>query len=143
MSQKRALITGITGMDGSHLAELLLEKGYEVHGLVRRHSVEKDKYERIEHIQDQITLHTGDLLDETGIFSVVQQVQPDELYSLAAQSHVGQSSNMPIFTTRVDAVGVVTLLEALKQNKPHDKKRIVSTVHKSRHPIHRALNKTG
>lgn len=117
MGQK-ALVTGITGMDGSHLAELLLEKGYEVHGLVRRQSVESGRFERIEHIKDDIIIHTGDLLDEAGIFSLVQEVQPDELYSLAAQSHVGCSSKIPIFTTKVDATAVVTLLEALRQIRP-------------------------
>jgi GDPmannose 4,6-dehydratase len=118
MSKKVALITGITGQDGSYLAELLLEKEYEVHGLVRRHSVDSGKYDRINHIKNELNLHVGDLLDESGIFSIIKTIRPNEVYSLAAQSHVGHSSNIPIFTTKVDAVGVVTLLEAIKQNQP-------------------------
>lgn len=115
---KTALISGITGQDGSYLAELLLEKDYKVHGIVRRQSVESNHLERIEHIKDDITLHTGDLLDESGIFSIVKQLQPDELYNLAAQSDVGISSNTPIYTTRVNAVSVVCMLEAIRQNAP-------------------------
>ena len=110
---KRALITGITGQDGSYLAEFLLDKGYEVHGLVRRSSVHGT--ERIDHLlaDDLITLHDGDLSDSTSIVRVVSSVQPDEIYNLAAQSHVGVSFNAAEYTGDVDALGVLRILEAV------------------------------
>ena len=110
---KRALITGITGQDGSYLAEFLLDKGYEVHGLVRRSSVHGA--ERIDHLlaDDLITLHDGDLSDSTSIVRVVSSVQPDEIYNLAAQSHVGVSFDAAEYTGDVDALGVLRILEAV------------------------------
>ena len=108
---KRALITGITGQDGSYLAELLLEKGYEVHGIVRR--VSDDNTRRIRHILDRLTLHQGDLTDAAGLISIVGRVRPDELYNLAAQSDVGISFSAACYTGDVDALGVLRLLEAI------------------------------
>ena len=110
---KRALITGITGQDGSYLAEFLLDKGYEVHGLVRRSSAHGT--ERIDHLlaDDLITLHDGDLSDSTSIVRVVSSVQPDEIYNLAAQSHVGVSFDAAEYTGDVDALGVLRILEAV------------------------------
>lgn len=109
---KIALITGITGQDGSYLAELLLEKGYEVHGIVRRSSLINTH--RIDHIYDSITLHYGDLTDATNLVRVIKQVQPDEIYNLGAQSHVKVSFEMPEYTTDVDAMGTLRILEAVR-----------------------------
>ena len=109
---KVALITGITGQDGSYLAELLLEKGYEVHGIVRRSSLINTH--RIDHIFDGITLHYGDLTDSTNIISVIQKVQPDEIYNLGAQSHVKVSFELPEYTAQVDAAGTLRILEAVR-----------------------------
>lgn len=111
---KKALITGITGQDGSYLAELLLEKGYEVHGLVRRSSVENT--ERIEHLlnEDKIILHLGDLSDSLSIVRIVEEVKPDELYNLAAQSHVQVSFDAPEYSGDIDALGVLRILEAVR-----------------------------
>ena len=108
---KKALITGITGQDGSYLAELLLDKGYEVHGIVRRSSVPTTQ--RIDHIIDKITLHEGDLSDSTSIVRVVGRVRPDEIYNLAAQSHVQVSFDAAEYTGDVDALGVLRILEAV------------------------------
>lgn len=112
---KKALITGITGQDGSYLAELLLEKGYEVHGIIRRTSTERTKW-RIQHLIDQnaITLHFGDLADSTSLHRIISIVRPDELYNLAAQSHVRDSFDVPEFTADVDGIGTLRLLEALR-----------------------------
>ncbi len=109
---RRALITGITGQDGSYLAELLLSKGYEVHGLVRRAS--SFNTERIDAFRDRIKLHYGDLVDSTSLHSVLHASQPDEIYNLAAQSHVRVSFEMPEYTCDVTAAGVVRLLEAVR-----------------------------
>ena len=109
---KKALITGITGQDGSFLAELLLEKGYEVHGIVRRASVSTT--ERINHILDKVVIHEGDLSDSTSIMKVVLAVQPDEIYNLAAQSHVQVSFDAAEYTGDVDAIGVLRILEAVR-----------------------------
>lgn len=109
---KTALITGITGQDGSYLAELLLDKGYEVHGLVRRASMINTR--RIEHIHDQITLHYGDLTDSTNVIRVIQQIQPDEIYNLGAQSHVKVSFDVPEYTADVDGIGTLRVLEAVR-----------------------------
>ena len=98
---KRALITGITGQDGSYLAELLLEKGYEVHGIIRRSS--SFNTGRIDHIYDKLRLHYGDLTDPTNLASVINTVKPDEIYNLGAQSHVKVSFEMPDYTGQVDA----------------------------------------
>ncbi len=113
---KRALITGITGQDGSYLAELLLEKGYEVHGMVRRSSDEK--FERISHLRDRITLHQGDLLDQFSLASLLSQIDPHEVYNLAAQSFVPTSWNQPVLTGEFTALGVTKMLEAVRHTKP-------------------------
>lgn len=113
---KKALITGITGQDGSYLAELLLSKGYEVYGMVRRTSTVR--YERIRHIQDQIHFVQGDLLDQTSLTRAVATVQPDEVYNLGAQSFVPTSWNQPDFTGEVTALGVTKILEAIHTVKP-------------------------
>jgi GDPmannose 4,6-dehydratase len=112
MTKKIALITGITGQDGSYLAELLLEKGYEVHGIVRRSSLINT--DRIDHIYNQIQLHYGDLTDSTNLVRVIQQVQPDEIYNLGAQSHVKVSFEIPEYTGQVDALGTLRVLEAVR-----------------------------
>lgn len=109
---RRALITGITGQDGSYLAELLLAKGYEVHGLVRRASTFNTT--RIDHIRDRLTLHYGDLVDSTSLFTVLKAADPHEIYNLAAQSHVRVSFEMPEYTCDVTAAGVGRLLEAVR-----------------------------
>jgi GDPmannose 4,6-dehydratase len=111
---KTALITGITGQDGSYLAEFLLEKGYDVHGIIRRSSV--DFRERIAHLEgnERFHLHYGDLSDSMSILKVVSSVRPDEIYNLAAQSHVQVSFDVPEFTADVDAVGVLRILEAVR-----------------------------
>ena len=108
----KALITGITGQDGSYLAELLLEKGYEVHGIVRRSSMINTH--RIDHIYDQIQLHYGDLTDSGNIISLVQKIKPDEVYNLAAMSHVKVSFEMPEYTGEVDALGTLRILDAIR-----------------------------
>ena len=112
MSDKRALITGITGQDGSYLAELLLDKGYEVTGMVRRASVEK--FERIEHLRDRMRIVQGDLLDQYSLTSLLKRYAPTEVYNLAAQSFVPTSWEQPVLTTEFTAVGVTRLLEAIR-----------------------------
>jgi len=119
---KVALITGITGQDGSYLAELLLEKGYEVHGIVRRASLINTH--RIDHIYNRIHLHYGDLTDSTNIVRVIQKVQPDEIYNLGAQSHVKVSFEMPEYTADVDGVGTLRILEAVRLLGMEDRIRI-------------------
>ncbi|MBR2067268.1 MAG: GDP-mannose 4,6-dehydratase, partial [Solobacterium sp.] len=119
---KKALITGITGQDGSYLAELLLEKGYEVHGIVRRSSVPTTS--RIDHILDQLHIHEGDLSDSSSIVRVVGLVQPDEIYNLAAQSHVGVSFEAAEYTGDVDALGVLRILEAVHINNLDKKTKV-------------------
>ena len=109
---KRALITGITGQDGSYLAEFLLEQGYEVFGLVRRTSTVN--FSRIDHIQDRLNLIPGDMLDQTSLQLALQECQPDEVYNLAAQSFVQTSWTQPVFTGDVTALGVTRLLEAIR-----------------------------
>lgn len=109
---KKVLITGITGQDGSYLAEFLLEKGYEVHGIVRRSS--HSNTDRIIHILDQITLHDGDLSDSSSLIRIIGTVQPDEIYNLAAQSHVQVSFDVPEYSGDVDALGVLRILEACR-----------------------------
>jgi GDPmannose 4,6-dehydratase len=113
---KRALITGITGQDGSYLAELLLEKGYQVFGLVRRTSTQK--FQRISHIQDRITLISADMLDQTSLQSALQDAEPDEVYNLAAQSFVQTSWRQPVFTGDVTGLGVTRLLDAIRIVNP-------------------------
>jgi GDPmannose 4,6-dehydratase len=109
---KTALITGITGQDGSYLAELLLEKGYEVHGIIRRSSSINTK--RLDHIYEKIKLHYGDLTDALSLTSLIQEIKPDEIYNLGAQSHVKVSFEIPEYTAQVDAVGTLRVLEAVK-----------------------------
>lgn len=112
MSKKVALITGVTGQDGSYLAELLLEKGYRVYGMVRRSSVEK--FERIQHLIGKLELIQGDLLDPFSLISVLKETKPDEVYNLAAQSFVPTSWAQPVLTSDFTAVGVTKLLEAIR-----------------------------
>jgi GDPmannose 4,6-dehydratase len=119
---KVALITGITGQDGSYLTELLLQKGYEVHGIVRRASLINT--DRIDHVYDSITLHYGDLTDSTNLVRVIQQVQPDEIYNLGAQSHVKVSFEMPEYTGMVDGLGTLRILEAVRLLGMEKKTRI-------------------
>lgn len=116
MSARRALITGITGQDGSHLSELLLERGYEVHGMVRRSSSEH--FERIEHIRDRLTLHQGDLLDHRSLVDTLRAARPDEIYNLAAMSYVAASWAQPTLTAEFSGVGVTRLLEAMREVCP-------------------------
>jgi GDPmannose 4,6-dehydratase len=117
--QKKALITGITGQDGSYLTELLLEKGYEVHGIIRRSS--SFNTDRIDHLYRdrhatgvKLFLHYGDLVDGTGLREILTRVQPDEIYNLGAQSHVRVSYDQPVFTVQCDALGTINLLEAIR-----------------------------
>ena len=119
---KVALITGITGQDGSYLAELLLEKGYDVHGIVRRASLINTA--RIDHIFDKLTLHFGDLTDSTNLVSVIKKVEPDEIYNLGAQSHVKVSFEIPEYTGQVDGLGTLRILEAVRLLGMEDKVRI-------------------
>ena len=119
---KKALITGITGQDGSYLAELLLEKGYEVHGIIRRAS--QINTQRIDLIYDRIKLHYGDLTDSTNLVRIIQQVQPDEIYNLGAQSHVKVSFEIPEYTGQVDALGTLRILEAVRLLGMEKKTRI-------------------
>ena len=111
---KKALITGITGQDGSYLAEFLLEKGYEVHGIVRRASISNTA--RIDHLieKNAITLHDGDLSDSSGLIRLVGEIKPDEIYNLAAQSHVKVSFDVPEYTAEADAIGTLRMLEAVR-----------------------------
>ncbi len=114
--KKRALITGITGQDGSYLAEFLLGKDYEVYGLVRRSSTVN--YERIKHIQEQVTLIPGDILDQTSLINALTSIRPQEVYNLAAQSFVQTSWSQPVFTSDVTALGVTRILDAIRTVDP-------------------------
>jgi GDPmannose 4,6-dehydratase len=116
MAKRTALITGITGQDGSYLAELLLEKGYRVYGLVRRSST--INFERITHLQDQVELVPGDLLDPSSLISALQQTRPDEVYNLAAQSFVPTSWSQPVLTGEFTALGVTRMIEAIRVVNP-------------------------
>src|SRR5580692_7831325 len=125
---KRALITGVTGQDGAYLAELLIEKGYEVHGVKRRSS--SFNTDRIDHLYDdphvknrRLVLHYGDLTDSTNLIRIIQETQPDEIYNLAAQSHVAVSFETPEYTANADAVGTLRLLEAIRILKLEQKTR--------------------
>jgi len=113
---KKALITGITGQDGSYLAELLLDKGYEVYGMMRRSSTETN--ERIEHLKGKITLVNGDLLDEMSLIHMMQEIMPDEIYNLAAQSFVHTSWSQPVLTAEFTALGVTRMLDAMRHVCP-------------------------
>jgi GDPmannose 4,6-dehydratase len=116
MAKKVALITGITGQDGSYLAEFLLEQGYEVHGMVRRASV--DKYERIAHIMNKVNLIQGDLLDQYSLIAVLKECKPSEVYNLAAQSFVPTSWAQPVLTSEFTAIGVTRMLESIRLVDP-------------------------
>jgi GDP-mannose 4,6-dehydratase len=113
---KKALITGVTGQDGSYLADFLLEKGYEVYGMVRRSSMEK--FDRIEHIKDRIQIRQADLLDQYSISKIIEEVQPDEVYNLAAMSFVPTSWDQPVLTAEFTAIGVTRMLEAIRAVNP-------------------------
>jgi GDPmannose 4,6-dehydratase len=121
---KVALITGINGQDGSYLAELLLEKGYEVHGIVRRSSISNTA--KIDHLiaDNKITLHDGDLSDSSSVLRIIYETQPDEIYNLAAQSHVQVSFDAPEYTGEVDAIGVLRILEAVRTLKLTKKTKV-------------------
>lgn len=125
MTQKVAMITGITGQDGSYLTELLLMKGYNVHGLIRRSSTTNTQ--RIDHLlnkeefKSRLFLHYGDLSDSSNLINLVREIQPDEIYNLAAQSHVKVSWDCPEYTADCDALGTLRLLEAIRQNKLEQK----------------------
>ncbi|HUU04787.1 MAG TPA: GDP-mannose 4,6-dehydratase [Patescibacteria group bacterium] len=113
---KKALITGVTGQDGSYLADFLLEKGYEVYGMVRRSSMEK--FDRIEHIKDRIKIRQADLLDQYSISKIIAEIQPDEVYNLAAMSFVPTSWDQPVLTAEFTAIGVTRMLEAIRAVNP-------------------------
>jgi GDPmannose 4,6-dehydratase len=121
MINKKSLITGINGQDGSYLAEFLLDKGYEVHGILKRNSVAENQTSRLNVIYDKVKLHYGDLTDMSSLISVIQKVMPDEIYNLAAQSHVRISFDQPIYTSQVTGIGTLNLLEAVKLIKPNTK----------------------
>lgn len=118
---KKALITGINGQDGSYLAEFLLEKGYEVFGTLKRNSVAENQTARLESVYNKIKLFYADLTDLSSLISVIQQTQPDEIYNLAAQSHVRISFDQPIYTAQVTGVGTLNMLEAVRLIKPDAK----------------------
>lgn len=118
---KKTLITGINGQDGSYLAEFLLKKGYEVHGTLKRNSVAENQTSRLYSLYDKINLHYVDLTDLSSLIAVIQKVLPDEIYNLAAQSHVRISFDQPIYTTNVTGLGTLNLLEAVKLIKPNTK----------------------
>ncbi len=118
---KIALITGINGQDGSYLAEFLLEKGYEVHGTLKRNSVAENQTSRLVNIYSQIKLHYADLTDLSSLISVIQKVNPSEIYNLAAQSHVRISFDQPLYTANVTGIGTLNMLEAVKLIKPNTK----------------------
>jgi GDPmannose 4,6-dehydratase len=115
---KKAFITGIGGQDGSYLAEYLVSLGYEVHGIVRRNSVPEHQQSRIEGIRDQINVSYGDLLDQSSIERILDKIQPDEVYNIAAQSHVRISYDIPQFTAQTNALGVLNVLEAYRRSCP-------------------------
>ena len=118
---KKALITGINGQDGSYLAELLLEKGYEVHGILKRNSVAENQTARLDDVFNKINLEYADMLDLASLNRVLEQVKPDEIYNLAAQSHVRISFDQPIYTTQVVAIGTLNILESMKLLCPNSK----------------------
>jgi len=118
---KKALITGISGQDGSYLAEHLIDLGYDVYGIIRRNSVAENQHNRVNAIRDNITIFYGDLLDQTSIEKIMTEVKPDEIYNLAAQSHVRISYDIPQFTVQTNGVGVVNMLDAYKRLCPEAK----------------------
>lgn len=118
---KKALITGIAGQDGSYLAEYLISLGYEVHGIVRRNSVCEHQQSRLDHIRDQLTVHYGDVLDMASLMDVMMKVKPDEIYNLAAQSHVRISFDVPLFTMQTNALGACNVLEVFRKVCPESR----------------------
>jgi GDPmannose 4,6-dehydratase len=118
---KKAFITGIGGQDGSYLAEYLLSLGYEVHGIIRRNSVPEHQQSRIDNLRDKIHVYYGDLLDQSSIEHLLDKIQPDEIYNIAAQSHVRISYDIPQFTAQTNAVGVLNVLEAYRRSCPNAK----------------------
>jgi GDPmannose 4,6-dehydratase len=118
---KKALITGINGQDGSYLSELLLDKGYEVHGTLKRNSVSENQTSRLNNVYDKLKLHYADLTDLASLIRVIQESQPDEIYNLAAQSHVRISFDQPIYTANVTGLGTLNILESVKLIKPDTK----------------------
>ena len=121
MMKKIALITGINGQDGSYLSELLIEKGYEVHGTLKRNSVSENQTARLDNVYDKVILHYADMTDLSSLISILQKVMPNEVYNLAAQSHVRISFDQPIYTANVTGLGTLNLLEAVKLIKPDTK----------------------
>jgi len=117
----KALITGINGQDGSYLAEYLLSLGYDVYGIVRRHSVAEDQSSRLSNIFDQVTLRYGDIMDHVSIDDAIREIQPDEIYNLAAQSHVRIGADIPIFTAQNNAIGFLNVIEAYRRFCPKAK----------------------
>ena len=115
---KKAFITGISGQDGSYLAEYLLELGYEVHGIIRRNSTPEHQESRVDHLENKIHTYYGDLLDQGGIERLLDSIQPDEIYNIAAQSHVRISYDIPQFTVQTNALGVLNILEAYRRSCP-------------------------
>jgi GDPmannose 4,6-dehydratase len=118
---KKAFITGINGQDGSYLSEYLLSLGYEVHGMVRRHSISENQDSRISHISNEITTHYGDLLDESSIERILDKVKPDEIYNIGAQSHVRISFDLPQFTLKTNSIGTLNMLESYRRICPDSK----------------------
>jgi GDPmannose 4,6-dehydratase len=118
---KKAFITGIAGQDGSYLAEYLVSLGYEVHGIVRRNSTPEHQESRINHLEGKVTTYYGDLLDQSSLEKLLRDIQPDEVYNIAAQSHVRISYEIPQFTVMTNALGVVNILEAVRNNCPNAK----------------------
>ena len=118
---KKALITGINGQDGSYLAEFLLEKGYEVHGILKRNSVAENQTARLDDVFDKLHLYYGDLTDLSSLITVLQKVRPDEVYNLAAQSHVRISFDIPVYTATATGLGVMNVLEACRLVCPETK----------------------
>jgi GDPmannose 4,6-dehydratase len=121
MTRKKALLTGVNGQDGSYLSEFLIGKGYEVHGILKRNSVAENQTARLNNVYNKIQLHYGDLTDMSSLISVIQKVMPDEIYNLAAQSHVRISFDQPVYTSQVTGLGTLNLLEAVKLIKPDTK----------------------
>lgn len=121
MAKRKAFITGLTGQDGSYLAEHLLEQGYEVHGIVRRNSIPENQSYRLDHIFDDIHTYYSDLLDESSISNLIRKIQPDEVYNLAAMSHVRISFDIPAFTLKTNSLGTLAILEAIKEYSSHSK----------------------
>jgi len=118
---KKAFITGIAGQDGSYLAEYLVELGYEVHGIIRRNSTPEHQESRVDHLENNIHTYYGDLLDQGGLERLLDNIQPDEIYNLAAQSHVRISYDIPQFTVQTNALGVINILEAYRRSCPKSK----------------------